>query len=364
MLADPSLSGPTRDAVVDVFIRELRSIAPYGAILIFDDFHLVDEAPDVQFIVREIVARAPERLTIVFASRRAPGIPIARLRAIGEVAELTTDDLRFDADETDRLFREAYGRDLDAGRPRRRRRADRRLGGIAAARERRASRPDAGRDPGIRPRAHGCATTTCTTTWPRRSSATCAPDLQGFLMRTSILQIVTPDLAEVASGMDASESARLTASAERVTLLSRRAKGQRRELRYHPLVREFLEARLARDHGIEAVQDPASDRRAPRRRARLADRGPPLLGRRRPASSARDHRRRGAEHHRPRRLPRRRAVRRPGGRRGPARELPRGSLASRLQARRHPRRPDPRQASRRVRPRLRHRPREPGVVEC
>ena len=45
MLADPSLSGPTRDTVVDVFIRELRTIAPYGAILIFDDFHLVDEAP-------------------------------------------------------------------------------------------------------------------------------------------------------------------------------------------------------------------------------------------------------------------------------------------------------------------------------
>ena len=39
-----------------------------------------------------------------------------------------------------------------------------------------------------------------------------------------------------------------------MTLLSRRAKGQRRELRYHPLVREFLEARLTRDHGIEAVR--------------------------------------------------------------------------------------------------------------
>ena len=76
MLADPSLSGPTRDAVVDVFIRELRTIAPYGAVLIFDDFHLVDDAPDVQFIAREIVARAPERLTIVFASRRgARGSP-------------------------------------------------------------------------------------------------------------------------------------------------------------------------------------------------------------------------------------------------------------------------------------------------
>ena len=183
-------------------------------------------------------------------------------------------------------------------------------------------------------------------------------------MRTSILQIVTPDLAEVASGMDASETARLTAAAERVTLLSRRAKGHRRELRYHPLVREFLEARLTRDYGIEAVRTLHRTVGDPRRGTRLADRGPPLLGGGRPASSARDHRRRGPEHHRPRRLPRRGAVRRPGGRGGPARELPRGALATRLQARRHPRRPVPRQTSRRIRPRLGHRPREPGVIDA
>ena len=60
-------------------MRELQDIAPHGAVLIFDDFHLVDESPDVQLIAREIVARAPERLTIVFASRRAPGHPLARL---------------------------------------------------------------------------------------------------------------------------------------------------------------------------------------------------------------------------------------------------------------------------------------------
>ena len=97
---------------------------------IFDDFHLVDDAPDVQLIAREIVNHAPERLTVVFASRRTPSIAMAKLRATGEVAELTTDDLRFDPDETERLFRETYHRTLEpdalqmsppaqrAGRPR------------------------------------------------------------------------------------------------------------------------------------------------------------------------------------------------------------------------------------------------------
>jgi len=253
MLADPSLGGPTRDTVVDVFIRELRTIAPYGAVLIFDDFHLVDEAPDVQFITREIVARAPERLTVVFASRRAPGIPIARLRATGEVAELTTDDLRFDADETDRLFREAYGRNLEPDV----------LADVAARTEGWAASLQLvnaalrDRSPGeIRAFVRGLtgADHDLYDYLAEEVVGDLAPDLQAFLMRTSILQIVTPDLAEVASGMAASETTRLTAAAERVTLLSRRTRGHRRELRYHPLVREFLEARLTRDFGMEAVR--------------------------------------------------------------------------------------------------------------
>ena len=47
-------------------------------------------------------------MSYVFASRREPPIRLARLRALGEVAELGTDDLRFDAVETERLFRETY----------------------------------------------------------------------------------------------------------------------------------------------------------------------------------------------------------------------------------------------------------------
>src|SRR5436190_5346117 len=80
--------GPTRDEVVETFLAELPSIASEGAALIFDDFHLADEADDIRQITREIVVRAPERLTIVFASRRQPPVPVTKLRALGEVADL------------------------------------------------------------------------------------------------------------------------------------------------------------------------------------------------------------------------------------------------------------------------------------
>ena len=80
-------------------------------------------------------------------------------------------------------------------------------------------------------------------------------ELQRFLMDTSILQVVTPELAEIVSGRDAADVARLTAAAERLTLLSRLSGGPRTHQRYHPLVREFLEGRFRSHDGDAAVAD-------------------------------------------------------------------------------------------------------------
>jgi LuxR family maltose regulon positive regulatory protein len=101
------------DQVTATFMRELGSLGDEGAVLIIDDFHLVDDAPDVRGIVREMLAQAPERLTIVLLTRRRPSLPIARLRALGEVVELGSEELRFLPSETEELFRESYGRPLE-----------------------------------------------------------------------------------------------------------------------------------------------------------------------------------------------------------------------------------------------------------
>jgi tetratricopeptide (TPR) repeat protein len=254
LLADTSLSGPTRDAAVDVFIRELPSIAPQGSVLIFDDFHLVDDAPDAQLIVRAIVANAPERLSVVFSSRRSPGIPMAKLRATGEVATLTTDDLRFDAEETESLFRDTYHRSLEPEI----------LADVAARTEGWAASLQLvnaalrDRSPGeIRGfvRSLTGADQVLYDYLAEEVVGDLPVELQGFLMRTSILQVVTPEFAEVAAGIDSASVARLTANAERLTLLARRARGPRNELRYHPLVREFLESRLTREVGEPGVRN-------------------------------------------------------------------------------------------------------------
>ena len=56
---------------------------------------------DIRLIVREIVARAPERLSIVFASRRLPPVPVAGCGRLGRGRRARDRDLRF-SDARDR----------------------------------------------------------------------------------------------------------------------------------------------------------------------------------------------------------------------------------------------------------------------
>src|SRR5688572_5198543 len=254
LLAEIGASGPGREVVLDSFIRELPTITVNGAVLILDDFHLVDDAADVRHITRELLARAPERLTIVFASRRQPSVPLARLRAVGDVAELRTGELRFDPAETAQLFTETYGRRLDPDVL-----ADlavRTEGWIASLQLVQAALRD--RTPSeIRRfvRSLNGADHEMYDYLAEEDVGDLDEDLQRFLMETSILQVVTPDLAEVVSAREPAEVARLTAAAERLTLLSRLSGGPRTHQRYHPLVREFLEARFRATDGAVAVAD-------------------------------------------------------------------------------------------------------------
>lgn len=253
LLARTGIGGPGREEVLDVFLRELPTIADNGAALIFDDFHVVDDAADVRHITRRLLEAAPERLSIVFASRRQPAVPLARLRAMGEVAELRTDALRFDVAETTQLFNETYGRHIepdvlvDLAR--------RTEGWVASLHLVQAALRD--RSPAeIRRFVRGLtgADHELYDYLAEEVVGDLPEELQRYLMETSILQVVTPDLAEIATSLDPSSVARLTVTAERLTLLSR-ASGTPRTHRYHPLVREFLEARLRSMDGDASVRD-------------------------------------------------------------------------------------------------------------
>ena len=108
------MGGPTREAATEVFLRELPSIAEHGAVLILDDFHLVDESPDVR-LDRPRARRASARAAVDRLrqpSRRRPSrwpgcAPRARSPSSARTTSGSTRPRRA------RLFSETYGRALE-----------------------------------------------------------------------------------------------------------------------------------------------------------------------------------------------------------------------------------------------------------
>ena len=71
-------------------------------VLVLDDYQFAS-SPEVDVLLAFVIDNLPGQLHLVVVSREAPAIPLARLRAQGQVLDLGPQDLRFAAEET-RLF--------------------------------------------------------------------------------------------------------------------------------------------------------------------------------------------------------------------------------------------------------------------
>jgi LuxR family maltose regulon positive regulatory protein len=100
------------EGLVTALINELAAHPGENEIvLVLDDYHLVD-ARQVHASLAFLLEHLPPGLHLVLASRSDPPLPLARLRARGQLAELRTDDLRFTAEEAAALLRESAGATL------------------------------------------------------------------------------------------------------------------------------------------------------------------------------------------------------------------------------------------------------------
>lgn len=252
LLRETGNSAPPRDTVLDTFIRELGDLPPDPTALVLDDLHTVDDSIDVRHIMRELLGRAPERLTFVLISRKLPPLPLARLRALGEVDELRTSDLRFDPAETDKLFRETYAIALE---PSVVAELSRRTEGWAASLQlvRTAIRDRTPSEIRSFVASLSGAEGELYDYLAEEVVGELSAELQQFLMRTSILDTVEPVLGSVAADLTADEVRSAIIEGELIGLFSRTGPQARDQVRAHPLVRDFLQARLVRSVGAEAL---------------------------------------------------------------------------------------------------------------
>ncbi|SOD74888.1 LuxR family maltose regulon positive regulatory protein [Jatrophihabitans sp. GAS493] len=105
-------SGASLEAVLTTLVNEL-STAPEQIILVLDDYHLVD-GPDLQVGMAFLLDHLPAQAHLVISSRADPALPLARLRARGELLEVRAADLRFTLDEVSAYLNEIIGLDLSA----------------------------------------------------------------------------------------------------------------------------------------------------------------------------------------------------------------------------------------------------------
>ena len=106
------LEASSPDGLVMALINELAADPREDEVLlVLDDYHLIDSQP-VHGSLLFLLEHLPPGLRMVLASRSDPPLPLARLRAGGQLAELRAAELRFTADEAAALLREAIGAEL------------------------------------------------------------------------------------------------------------------------------------------------------------------------------------------------------------------------------------------------------------
>ncbi len=233
--------GSSRPGVAAYLLAEMHERLTEPCTFIIDDWQYVNAVTEVRGLWNQILRDAPPTCRFVFASRVKPRLQFARFKTHSGYAELRTDALRFTESEINELFRDIYNDPLD---PSDVAELERRTEGWAASlqlvevslRER----------PSPEERREFIQSITATTDsdlfeFLAEEVLDQQPEeTRNFLLTTSILQQITPEVAERLAGVH--DGRRELNGLEHRGLFTNRLDEER--YRYHNLFRDFLERRL------------------------------------------------------------------------------------------------------------------------
>jgi LuxR family transcriptional regulator, maltose regulon positive regulatory protein len=231
---------PSFEGLVTALINELAGL-PDRVLLVLDDYHLV-EAETVHASLAFLVEHLPPGLRLLLASRADPPLPLARLRASGQLAELRERELRFTAEEAAALLREAVGPDLlEEAVAALAARTEGWVAGLQLAALSLRGQPDI---PGF------LATFSGSHRWVldylTEEVLDRQPDhVRAFLLETSVLERLSGELCDAVTGR--ADSQEMLERVERANLFLVPLDEQRRWWRYHHLFADLLRARLAQE---------------------------------------------------------------------------------------------------------------------
>src|ERR671917_1459775 len=101
---------PPAESLLTTLLNEITAV-PDDFVLVLDDYHVID-ARAVDDALAFLLEHLPTRMHLIVATREDPRLPLARLRAQGQLSELRAADLRFTASEADEFLKGLMGLDL------------------------------------------------------------------------------------------------------------------------------------------------------------------------------------------------------------------------------------------------------------
>jgi LuxR family maltose regulon positive regulatory protein len=103
---------PSTESLLTILLNEITTI-PDNFVLVLDDYHVLDSKP-VDEALTFLLEHLPPQMHLVIATREDPDLPLARLRARGQMTELRLADLRFTPAEAAEFLGQVMGLNLAA----------------------------------------------------------------------------------------------------------------------------------------------------------------------------------------------------------------------------------------------------------
>jgi LuxR family maltose regulon positive regulatory protein len=223
---------------------------PAACLLVLDDYHCIQARP-VADAIAFLLEHRPPQMHMAVVTRQDPDLPIARLRARGQLTELRAADLRFTRAETAEFLNHAMGLDLPADYVAA---LEARTEGWAAGLQLAAislqGRQEAGEFIKSFTGSNSFVTDFLMVEVLRRQPE----DLVRFLLRTSVLDRLCGPLCDAVAAAPAGSGQETLEHLERANLFLVPLDSERRWYRYHRLFADLLRQRLRRSGEESAAE--------------------------------------------------------------------------------------------------------------
>lgn len=229
---------PSAKSVLTALLNEVSEDLE-GILLVLDDYHLVASEP-LDEALAYLIEYLPPQAHVALATRTEPALPLARLRAQGQLTELRQEDLRFRPDEAAAFLQQTMALKLSAAHVAA---LAARTEGWVAGLQMAAISLQGNQDPEQLIQSFTGSHRFLQDFLLEEVLHRQSPAVQLFLLRTSVLDRMCPELCDAV--MQGQEGHSTLAYLERTNLFVVPLDTERRWFRYHHLFAELLRQRLA-----------------------------------------------------------------------------------------------------------------------